>query len=166
MGTLRRVWRSVISQEFLRYAVVGGVSFLCDYGVLRLTVSQFGWHYLVGAMAGFCVGLAVNFILAERFVFGAPKVVAKSVRFGGYGVIGLVGLGLLESLMWVQVDLLDWDYRVAKVIATAVGYLWNYLARRVMYKRRGAAVPAPDEASGPTAPIAEIAAPVATSGKD
>ncbi|MDR0417631.1 MAG: GtrA family protein [Propionibacteriaceae bacterium] len=129
--------------EFFRYAVVGGVSFLCDYGVLRLTVGVFGFHYLWGAFCGFCVGLSVNFLLAERFVFGSPKVAAKAVRFGGYALIGVGGLGLLELMMWVQVDGFGWDYRVAKVVATGVGYLWNYLARRLMYARRAAAADVP-----------------------
>jgi putative flippase GtrA len=125
--------RSPAAREFFRYAVVGGISFLCDYGTLRLAVGLLGLHYLLGAALGFGVGLAVNFTLAERFVFGAPKVAARAVRFSGYALIGAVGLGLLEALMWLQVDCLGWDYRAAKITATVLVYLWNYGARRRLY---------------------------------
>jgi putative flippase GtrA len=128
--------RAAASREIVRYGVVGALSFGCDFGVLTLTVSGFGLHYLLGAFCGFVVGLAVNFLVAERFVFGAPKVTSAALRFGNYAVIGVVGLGLLELLMYIQVDHFGWNYLVAKAVATVIGYLWNYFARRVMYLRR------------------------------
>jgi putative flippase GtrA len=78
-------------------------------------------------------GLVVNFFLSEEFVFGAPLVGRRGTRFAVSGGIGLVGLTLLDLLMLVLVEIAGLNYLVAKVIATAAVYCWNYLARRAMY---------------------------------
>ncbi|MDR1265399.1 MAG: GtrA family protein [Propionibacteriaceae bacterium] len=130
LATHPEVW------QLLRYAVVSAVALAVDMAVLTLAVEAWAWHYLLAAALGFCVGLVVNFLLAEKWAFGQPRVGSAWLRFGSYAVIGLIGLGLLELLMWLQVDQLGWHYIVAKVIATAVGFVWNYFGRRLLYRPR------------------------------
>jgi putative flippase GtrA len=55
------------------------------------------------------------------------------VRFLLFAAIGLVGLGLLNGIMWVLTDWLGLFYLWSKVGATVVVYLWNFFARRSMY---------------------------------
>jgi putative flippase GtrA len=126
------------TRQLVRYLMVATVAFAADYGVLVAAVRLAHVHYLAAAAAGFVVGLAVNFVLSERHVFAQPKVTSRAARFTSFGLIGLVGLGLLEGLMYVQVDLLGWDYRLAKLVATGIGFVWNYSGRRLLYQRRGA----------------------------
>lgn len=130
LATHPEVW------QFLRYGVVSAVALAVDMAVLTWAVEAWGWHYLLAAALGFGLGLVVNFLMAEKWAFGRPRVGSAWLRFGGYAVVGLVGLGLLEVLMWLQVEQLGWHYVVAKIIATAVGFVWNYFGRRLLYRPR------------------------------
>jgi putative flippase GtrA len=132
--------------QFIRYGIVAGVALAVDFGVMVFTVEVLGAHYLVGAAAGFCVGLVINFLLAEKLAFGRPvdKVSSAWVRLATYTVIGLVGLGLLEVLMWLQVDGFGWPYIVGKCVATVIVFCWNYLGRRALYRRPGSGKDASD----------------------
>ena len=47
----------------------------------------------------------------------------------------IVGLLLLNGIMWVLTDRLGWYYVWSKVGATVVVYTWNFFARRAMYGR-------------------------------
>lgn len=119
--------------QSLQYFWVALVGLIVDFGLLVLLTEVFGVNYLIAAVCGFLGGLIVNFFLSERFVFADPKLKSGWVRFVLFGIIGAIGLGILTLLMWLQVDILSWHYIVAKVLATAVVYAWNFLARRWMY---------------------------------
>jgi putative flippase GtrA len=123
--------------QLLRYGLVAVVSLAVDFAVLTLAVEWIGLYYLLAAAAGFLAGLLVNFFLAERFAFGLPKIGSIWLRLGSYSIIGLVGLGLTEILMWFQVSRLGEYYLLAKAITTVLVFCWNYLGRRPLYRRRG-----------------------------
>ena len=125
--------------EFLRYAVVGGVAFLVDFGTLvlaqELYLKRFACGVYIATVLGFVAGLAVNYFLSLRFVFTQPKDLGRGRSFGAFlvfGVIGLFGLAWTELGMWVGIELLDWNYRIVKVIVTGAVLLWNYLGRKLL----------------------------------
>lgn len=120
-------------RQVLQYTWVALVGLVVDFGTLVLLTEFAHVNYLMSAVAGFLAGLAVNFVLSERFVFSSPKFEAVWFRFVIFGVIGLIGLGLLTALMWLQVQVLGLSYILAKVVATVIVYAWNFLARRWMY---------------------------------
>lgn len=124
--------KALILQTF-RYFWVALVGLVVDFGTLVLLTEAFNVNYLLSTACGFLLGLLVNFLLSERFVFSAPKVRSAWLRFGLSALIGGIGLGLLTLLMWTQVDIFGWNYILAKVLATLFVYAWNFLARRVMY---------------------------------
>ena len=128
--------------EFLRYAVVGGIAFLADFGALvgfqELVFRQYAWGVYVATVCGFVVGLAVNYFLSLLFVFTQAKDRGKGRSFGAFvvfGVIGLVGLGLTELGMWFGIECLGWNYMVVKILVTGAVLMWNYLGRKLIIFR-------------------------------
>jgi putative flippase GtrA len=119
--------------QSLQYFWVALLGLFVDFGTLVLLTEVFHVNYLVSTVCGFLAGLVLNFVLSERFVFRDPKVRSGWARFAMFGIIGLIGLGLLTLLMWLQVDVLGWNYVLAKVLATIFVYAWNFVARRTMY---------------------------------
>lgn len=126
--------KSIFQTPIARYFIVALLGLFFDFGTLWLSAQIFKINYLVSASFGFLVGLVVNFILSERFVFKDPQIAKPIIRFALYALIGLVGLCLLTILMWLMVGVIGMNYLVAKIIATVVVYFWNFVARRLMYK--------------------------------
>ena len=125
--------------EFLRYAVVGGVAFLADFGSLVLAQELFLKHFshgvYVATVLGFIVGLAVNYALSLSFVFTQEKDKGKGRSVGAFlvfGVIGLLGLLWTEIGMWVGIELLSWNYMIVKIVVTGAVLFWNYLGRKIL----------------------------------
>jgi len=110
------------------------IGYVFDFGILILLTSVFNLHYLIGASAGFIIGLIVVYILSNKFVFGESKIKSAKIQFALFAIIGVVGLLLLNALMWLFTDILGVMYIVSKVIATVFVYAWNFLARRSLYK--------------------------------
>lgn len=125
--------------EFLRYAVVGGIAFVADFGVMVATAETvfrpFSCGVYLSVACGFLAGLSVNYVLSIRYVFTDASCAGKGRTLGAFlafGTIGLIGLALTEFGMWVGVAVLGVHYTLVKAVVTVLVLLWNYLARRVI----------------------------------
>ena len=126
--------------ELFRYAIVGAVSFLFDFGILMSFYTIWGQYMSCGlymaATLGFLAGIIVNTYLSVHFVFLSEGERSSSYRgnlhdYISIFIIGVVGLVITEFGMFVGVELMDIYYLLVKVIVTALVFLWNYWARRI-----------------------------------
>lgn len=135
----RNVAVTVIAREFLRYAVVGGIAFLADFGVLvaseELLLKSASYGIYVATVLGFMSGLTVNYLLSLNFVFtqAQDKTRGRSVgAFVVFGVVGILGLLWTELGMWIGVDVLEWNYMIVKIMVAAIVLAWNYGGRKLL----------------------------------
>jgi putative flippase GtrA len=120
------------TQQFVKYAFVAGGGLVIDFGTVIFTKQILHFHYLVAACCGFLLGLIFTYFFSNKFVFGMPKGDQKKV-FVLFGIVGLVGLGLLNLIMWILTGNLGVNYIVAKALATIVVFVWNFFARRSLF---------------------------------
>lgn len=118
--------------QFFRYIFVGGIAFLVDGGSLFL-IELMGIHYLIAAVFSFVLGLTANFIMSKLMVFnGSGANTNSGIEFIVYGVIGVIGLGITEVIMYFFTDKLGLYFMVSKIIAAAVVLVWNFMARKII----------------------------------
>ncbi len=117
--------------QLLRYFVVGGVAFAVDFGLLWL-LTACGVHYLISAAIAFCAGLTVNYALSVSWVFETRAMESRVAEFVFFAVIGVLGLGLNEVVMWTVAEVLGGHYLVAKAVSAAVVFFWNFTARKYL----------------------------------
>lgn len=129
--------------EFLRYAVVGGISFVADAGAMTLFKELFfkenctGVQMALCVAIGFVVGLACNYLLSNIFVFKSDeqKKQGRNLKaFILYFLVGLIGFGLTELGMWVGVGIVGADglwYILIKCFVAGVVLIWNYVGRKI-----------------------------------
>ena len=120
-----------MAHEAGKYLLVSIVALAVDYSLL-VSLTRFGHlHYLVSAAIGFAAGLVVNYALSVAFVFQHRRVASRRLEFALFFGIGLLGLGLNEVLMKVFVEVVGLNFALAKIPATAVGFVWNFGLRRL-----------------------------------
>ena len=115
--------------EIARFCFVGGVSFLMDYSILFALTEFAGVYYLYSSAISFSITVVFNYWLCVIYVFkGAGKQSARqAIIFFGTGVVGLV---LNQFCMWFFVDVAGVYYMIAKIFATAIVTIWNYITKR------------------------------------
>lgn len=116
--------------QWLRYGIVGGTAFIADYGSLYLLTDIVGLHYLWSAAIAFIIGLVVNYLLSISWVFATSRRTNVWFEFIVFAIIGVVGLGFNELIMWCGCDLLGLHYMLTKLVSTAIVFIWNFLARK------------------------------------
>ena len=146
MGFFEKNKKTVL--EFLRYAVVGGVSAVVDMAVnygflfylLRGTKDD-GALVAISVAAGFIVGLLVNFALSNIFVFKSDE---QRKRGGGiaafliYAAVGVIGFGLTEILTLVGTRFIGGDgvwYLLLTCFVKGIVLIWNYVGRKIFVYR-------------------------------
>ena len=136
---MNRAGLATIIKEFLRYAIVGGIAFLADFGTLvsaeEMFFKKLSYGIYLATALGFIIGLMVNYTLSLAFVFTqeADRCRGRSFKaFTIFGIIGLLGLVWTELGMWFGVELLMWNYMIVKVLVTGAVLAWNYLGRKLL----------------------------------
>ena len=134
--------------EFLRYVIVGGISAVVDmavnycllFYVLKGTKGDAGL-VAISVAAGFIVGLAVNFILSNIFVFNDEEQKKKgktASAFFIYAAVGVIGFILTEILTLLGTLVIGeggvW-YLILTIFVKSVVLVWNYIGRKIfVYK--------------------------------
>lgn len=134
---------SKIFREFLRYAIVGGVSFLTDTGVMVLSrevifspLRESTLGLFLSVAAGFLAGLTVNYFLSQFFVFISEEQKMYGRNLGAFirfAIIGLIGFGLTELGMYLGVLAVGqqgYKYVLVKCVVAGIVLIWNYLGRK------------------------------------
>ena len=115
--------------EVVRFCIVGGLSLIVDCGTLFCLTDFFGVHYFYSAAISFTASVIFNYWLCVKYVFkDAKKQTPKQATiFIGSSV---VGLGLNQVCMYFFVEIIGLHYMLAKLGATAIVTLWNYIMKR------------------------------------
>ena len=121
--------------EFGRYLVAGGSAFLVDLVLLTLLVEVGGVNYLLANIVGCCAGFATAYTLSIRWVFRYRKYSDLRPEFVIFVLIGLVGIGHNELTMYLVVAGFGLSYVLAKVLATGVTFLFNFVLRKLLLFR-------------------------------
>jgi putative flippase GtrA len=132
--------------QFLRFLVVGLVSFAFDYGLFFVLVTYGGVQYVLASTISFTSSLVLNYVLTLKFVFAARPGRNLAKEFAVYLVLNIVALGLNQAILFLSVDVLGASPLVGKLIATAVVLVYNFVSRKLLIERAGGR-PRPEQTS-------------------
>lgn len=121
--------------QLIRYFFVGGLAFVVDYGVFSLLRIWLGVHYLWANIWGFVFGLLVNYLLSLVWVFSQRDVKDSRVEFVLFAVVGLLGLGLNELVIWACTEAGGLHPQISKLISTAAVFFSNFFGRKLLLFR-------------------------------
>lgn len=126
--------------QFFRYLFVGGLAFVVDFALSYIVFrfvfheqKEFGW---IANALSFIAGLVVNYIVSTFWIFKTSKVENKVVEFISFAAIGVVGLLITIGITvlfekWLG-DTTHLFQIIAKIVSTAVSFLWNFFARKIL----------------------------------
>ncbi len=121
--------------QFVRFLVVGLLSFCLDYGLFFLLFHYFAVQYIIASTVSFTLSLVLNYILTLRFVFEVREGRSVAKEFAMYVGLNILALGLNQAILFVTVDGLGASPLIGKLIATAVVLVYNFISRKLLIER-------------------------------
>ena len=120
--------------QFIRYFFVGGIAAVVNVGSLFIFVDLVGINYIVSNVLSFILGLIVNYILSKKLVFTHDNSMNIVFEFIMYAIIGVLGLGFDTLILWLLTSKASLYYMLSKIISTGLTFIWNFVARKILYK--------------------------------
>ena len=117
--------------ELARYFLASAIALGVDTGLYALGL-RLGLAYPVAAVLGFLGGLAVAYAISVRWAFRTRRMRDARLEFLVFAGIGVLGLLLTESLLWLQIDVLAVAPVPAKLAAACGVFLFNFGARKLV----------------------------------
>lgn len=132
--------------QFFRYLFVGGGATIVQWGLLIIFKELVGLDANLANIIGFIGGLISNYLVSTLWVFDENEAAVKNktVEFTAFCIIGIVGLGINQGLIWVfdkplaKAGVLgslipaDKYYLIGQVAATGIAFFWNFFARKYL----------------------------------
>ena len=117
--------------QFMKFGVVGTISFVIDYGLLALLTEAFGVNYLISATISFTVSVVFNYAASMRYVFTHKEGMSKTREFIIFVVLSVIGLLINNVCMWAGVEFMHIHYLITKIAATIIVMVWNFVTRKI-----------------------------------
>lgn len=132
------VLRHKETRRFLRFLAVGLSGTILDFAILTALITFFGLPTLVANTISYSAGVINNFTLNRLWTFSDSRDKHWTLQFVQFVVINVIGL-LLNNLIVSGLDrplgLLFHNpahgYLPAKVVATGVVVIYNFIANRL-----------------------------------
>ncbi len=121
--------------EFVRYFAASLLALAADVAALFVLTSVAGVPYLYSAAAAFVLGLVVVYLLSILWVFERRSSMHPALEFLLFALIGMVGLGLNEGVLWVLTGIWGFYYMFSKIASVVVVFTWNFFARKFILFR-------------------------------
>ena len=123
--------------QILKFSVVGITAFLIDYVLLFVFTEFVGFDYTISNILSYTIGTVYNYVLSVRWVFTVRSRHSQKIIFIVFVVLSLIGLGLNQLLLVGLVELAGWGYMLAKLIASIIVSIYNYITRKIYLEGRG-----------------------------
>ncbi len=147
-------------EQIIKFGIVGFICFFIDYFVGLMTLklvealglfapNTFTVGSQIGAATGFIVSVICNYLLSFKFVFERKEDMNRKAEFTIFLVLSVIGLLLNALIIWICTGLIyggnswlqehvshDLMYTGAKVIATAIVMVYNFITRKVFLSKK------------------------------
>ena len=115
-------------RNFILYGLIGGFCATLDFGIYTLLCHFAVLPYLWANVISIHCGIICSFLLNRTFNF---KVKDKTTqRFVSFYVVGLIGLGISELMLYVMVTIGGWNELLCKLISVVVVALIQFVLNK------------------------------------
>lgn len=111
-----------------KYVVVGVIATSVDWILFSILVLVMDWHYLIGGTVSFVVATFAGYLSGLRLVFQGGRH-RRWVEITFIYIASIVGLAVHLGILVVLAGWMEIHVFLAKAVATAVTFLWNFAAR-------------------------------------
>ena len=123
-----------MKKELCKFLIAGGSCFIIELIILYSLTEFIGFNYLTSSAIAFTIAVVINYIMCVRWVFETNKKQTLTTKLI-FITTSLAGLGINQLCMWLFVEFLDVYYMLAKIFATAIVTIWNFITKRLALKR-------------------------------
>ena len=110
--------------HFIRYLLVGGTTFILDFGILYILHSELKFSIAVATSISYWVSIVYNFVLNRYWTFDVREKESLKKHISTYLI--LLVINYIFVVIFVSVMSHYINYIIAKAIAVGIQMIWTY----------------------------------------
>lgn len=122
--------------KLIRYGMVVIITAPIDLGGYIIFKSAFHIYYVLAATLSFTLSLIVNYLLSVAWVWTDHTGRQRHVDAIIFAIIGIVGLGITDLVVYLFTDFEHLNYIVSKLIAFCIVFFWSFGARHWLFSKK------------------------------
>ena len=131
---IKKLLNNKLIQQIIKFGIVGGLAFLIDYGIYVLLTEVFSVYYILASIISFTLSVIFNYILSIKWVFDVNK--KQGIKeFITFIILSVIGLIINSIILYLTVELIHIHKLIAKIIATAVVMVYNFITRKIFIEK-------------------------------
>jgi putative flippase GtrA len=133
MNTLRKQPRTI--RQLIKFGLVGAIGSVVDFTVLIVLKEGLLFNLYVANTFSFSAAVFSNFLWNSIWTFRGTFRGRKRHRFIPFLLVSIMGLGINQFILYLTheatgLDNFQYGYLLAKVVATIVVMIWNFIANK------------------------------------
>lgn len=117
--------------QIFKFGIVGVIATIIDFAFLYLFREAFHFPILLANTLSFCISVIYNYIASVKWVFDVNKEKDARKQFIIFIIFSVIGLLLNDLIMWISTDILSIYYLLAKIVATLIVMVFNFITRKL-----------------------------------
>ncbi len=120
--------------QIIKFVIVGGIATIIDYIIFFLLHDLLKVPTLPSNIASFSISVIYNYIASVKWVFDVKENDPKK-QFIIFIVLSIIGLLINTAIVYVTIDILKWWSIIAKVLATGIVMVFNFITRKLFLEK-------------------------------
>lgn len=117
--------------QIFKFGIVGVIATIIDFGFLYVFKEFCHFPVVVANTLSFCISVIYNYSASVKWVFDVNTEKDKRKQFITFIIFSVIGLLLNDLIMWVSTTHLHIYYMMAKIVATAIVMVFNFITRKM-----------------------------------
>ncbi len=117
--------------QIFKFGIVGVIATLIDFAFLYLFREFCHFPVIVANTLSFCISVVYNYIASVKWVFDVNKEKDAKKQFVTFIIFSVIGLLINDAIVWVSTEKLAIYYMLAKIIATIIVMIFNFITRKL-----------------------------------
>ena len=116
--------------QIFKFVIVGVIATIIDFIFLYIFKDLVGFSLLISNTLSFTISVIYNYIASIIFVFNIDRGKNSKKVFIKFIIFSIIGLGISNVLLKIFVTTFNVYYLIAKVVATIVVMVFNFITRK------------------------------------
>ena len=120
-----------LSNQFIKFALVGVVNTLINLVVLYVLTEFFGVYYIISAIFAFIVAVTNSFVMNKCWTFNEKINHKTKTRYVKFFIVSLIALLVNLVLLYSFTELWKIHYMLSQIIAVFFSLWVNFIGNKI-----------------------------------
>ena len=122
-------------KKILSFGVVGIIATIIDFLTLFVLKTGLGVNVYLATLLAFTISLLFNYFASMKYVFKVKEGLSIFKQTIIFLVTAILGMCINQVMMYLCIEFLNIFYMLAKVMATCVVMIFNFVSRYILLEK-------------------------------